>query len=433
MSHSHALRTFSVIDATPRIVVLFLVSFVSSCEQPAPIAPTSAVAAATKEPGSAKEVLFPWPASLPMSGDDPCKTSETRVLNGLALEDDVWQTVDCVVERLIAKREMAKLDQFMQNIRAFDGATSNWVNVEANRVPPSLRPSLQSETPSIALFATAGQRRVHSLDRELISTFGSGSIRGLCNPWSRRKGHAGHYEITGQVVTELERAKFIISKAAREILADASQDPDLFAWDRMAAHGQTLGVSGASPEEVLKAKRNWSDWIAFYVKMAEKYCADSDTSNHSRGIYFLGYAMHTMEDAMTHRGRTNPEHAYNASYEVSPDDDDNAVSTAVKFTADITSAALAGSTRSCVRPLQSEDSGPILLSTKLTTLNFKLTLTPASYLAYKSSAQQFAPHASEPSARIRWFGPRDALPANTKCMNDKDCAALQELVLNALD
>jgi len=112
----------------------------------------------------------------------------------------------------------------------------------------------------------------------------------------------GHLEITEDVLKE-----FKFHENAIDIVADASQDPDFYDWNTPCAHAQTNNDDkGKTTESTEEAKVNYLKWIknltGEIVTLTEK--------DVRSGLFFLGYAVHGIQDLATHKGITNAQHSY---------------------------------------------------------------------------------------------------------------------------
>lgn len=126
----------------------------------------------------------------------------------------------------------------------------------------------------------------------------------------------GHYEITSEVLKE-----FGFSENSIPVLGDTSQDPDFYDWDTPMAHAQRSNSSDGSPKESMeKAIDNYIGWIEnLHSKMLR-------TNNTRKGLLYLGYILHGIEDLAAHQGLTNAEHAYLTYKMEGQDPDSNEVS-----------------------------------------------------------------------------------------------------------
>ncbi len=121
-------------------------------------------------------------------------------------------------------------------------------------------------------------------------------------------GHIGHWEVTGKVIEEMG-----FSAAGSNVLCDASQDPDFYDFSTVAAHAQTpdeadlCGGDNAQRAAIIdKAIDDYVTWVDAQFQR----CANAlEKGNVRLALYWLGYALHGVEDLAVHKGITNGEHA----------------------------------------------------------------------------------------------------------------------------
>jgi hypothetical protein len=113
-------------------------------------------------------------------------------------------------------------------------------------------------------------------------------------------GKKGHYEITQQAALAGG-----FTPAAARVLADASQDADIYEWTNPAAHGQTPMDRNGAFLDVAKAQNAFREWRAASMKRVGAACTDPRTA-----LYWLGYTLHGVQDVVFHRGISNAEHSY---------------------------------------------------------------------------------------------------------------------------
>ncbi len=129
--------------------------------------------------------------------------------------------------------------------------------------------------------------------------------------WIPPYGHIGHWEVTGKVIEEMG-----FTAPAADILCDASQDPDFYDFGTVMAHAQTPdGADLCKNDENGKNKRQGiidkaiGDYVAWVNAQLSK-CASALAKDKVRlSLYWLGYALHGVEDLAVHKGMTNGEHA----------------------------------------------------------------------------------------------------------------------------
>jgi hypothetical protein len=138
------------------------------------------------------------------------------------------------------------------------------------------------------------KRKVNMKDTILPS---GGWLSRLTGDWE-----PGHLEITAEAMKSRG-----FSDPAIEIAADGAQDPDFYAWSVPASHAQTGNdLDGRTNETKDQAIKNY---VTLIKSLSEKLCRVSDESPR-RGLYLLGYMLHSIQDLSTHKGITNAQHSY---------------------------------------------------------------------------------------------------------------------------
>jgi hypothetical protein len=387
---------------------------------------------------NATGVPFPLPVQLPAITDAGCSAAVRAVQDGLALEDDLWLAVSCIVDGLARAGRNDDVSRFLRDVREFESTTAYILQVSREQAegaglhPPPKKAEGAEKAKKVSIYATPEARaRTPALAHVEAATLGPGSYRGLCLPWQRKAGVGGHYEVTQKVIEEVRKRGISITPKAADVMDDAAQDPDSFAWEDMRAHGQTADTDGLPSESANVAEEKWRGWAAGWFAEAGVRCAKGGPGA-LEGIYLLGYASHAVQDAASHRGRTNPEHAYNALFESNPDKVSGVDGLAVEMSASALETALHGKARSCIDPLRTVKSGVLLFPDKLKRFGFHWDGTPVGLAAYELSAGSFRPHKDKPDARVRWFGPTGDWPKGRRCVDDKPCKDLLERLNSAL-
>ncbi len=126
--------------------------------------------------------------------------------------------------------------------------------------------------------------------------------------WYPPYGHIGHWEVTAKATEEMG-----FSSPACNILCDAAQDPDFYDFGAVAAHAQTPDEADLCGQDSIKRARIIDKAIADYVSWIDgrfQRCAAALNEGNVRlALYWLGYALHGVEDLAVHKGITNGEHA----------------------------------------------------------------------------------------------------------------------------
>lgn len=123
-------------------------------------------------------------------------------------------------------------------------------------------------------------------------------------------GGQGHYEITGRAVTAFAlKTGRQMGQSALLIMQDASQDADFYEWQIPAAHAQldfdkkSLMLLQSSDE----GKASVIQWVRKVLSM--RVLPACQQKNDRLSAYWIGYAMHSVQDFVFHEGMSNPEHA----------------------------------------------------------------------------------------------------------------------------
>jgi pimeloyl-ACP methyl ester carboxylesterase len=121
-------------------------------------------------------------------------------------------------------------------------------------------------------------------------------------------GHIGHWEVTAKVIEEMG-----FSAPASNVLCDAAQDPDFYDFATPAAHAQTPDQADQSRGEaadratvIEKAVEDYVNWVNERFRQCMTALENRD---ERMSLYWLGYALHGIEDLAVHKGITNGEHA----------------------------------------------------------------------------------------------------------------------------
>lgn len=389
---------------------------------PAPVRnDAEAPSAATDDPA------FPWPSPMPVVTDPDCLRSIQRLRDGLGLEDDFWTVGVCVSEKL----PPAAVTAFGEALEAHR-QSAPFIRVKRTSVPESLRADIDADwvgAEKIGLYASAENQKGHALVEDHL---GAGGWRGLCLPWNKLKGH---YGVTRDAAVD---TKMFSAKAVR-VLADAAQDPDLFAWEDMAAPAQTPADDHARPIDSQTAQGAFVAWTGRQLAASQAACLSGTPDAVKRSLYWLGFSTHSLEDLAAHRGRTNPEHAYNAYTEdKSPDDKPAAERLARDLAGTFLSRALQGPLAPCAAAFATYSGEPYDYEEKVGLLGLRRDMTIDALKTYKASRTRFgelqralsAIPPTEPgtlaSIRVRWFGGLDDMPAS--CAAEPACTALLDRV-----
>jgi tetratricopeptide (TPR) repeat protein len=149
----------------------------------------------------------------------------------------------------------------------------------------------------------------------------------------------GHPAITIEMATA---SQFGVPLDVAKLVAFGTTAPDFFEFTvkgpyDLSAHAQTNAFDNHQlrivlPKDDADLQRFKKDWVAlqkesykqserwhdFYFDAAVQAMFDGD---RDRAAFLLGYAMHNPQDYATHRGITNPDHAYLGWWGANPDHD----------------------------------------------------------------------------------------------------------------
>jgi hypothetical protein len=133
----------------------------------------------------------------------------------------------------------------------------------------------------------------------------------------------GHYEVTQEAAE-----RFGFSSAAVDILRDAAQDPDFYEFTLPSAHAQSpdniafMPPGTAQDEAIQKGIDAYKKWAIDLFGKVHQAMLKNDIRV---ALFWLGYALHGLQDLGPHGGMPNPEHAALDSLDQSPDEDANSV------------------------------------------------------------------------------------------------------------
>lgn len=227
----------------------------------------------------------------------------------------------------------------------------------------------------------------------------------------------GHWDASARAASDLSE---FFSNDARQILKDASQDADLLEWTVMAAHAQTPDQKGV-PADVETAKRALAKWLKDHSDWVAANCREKPLE----ALYRFGYSWHALQDLAPHKGRTNPEHSYNARLGKNPDDVNANYLLAVDLTTRYARAQLAGPLAACVPAFKSLQGSKPSFSDKQRIIGKRRDFTFASLHEYRSSFALHEQAVSQGAQPVRWFSPTTEI---VSCDADPSCLSLLELL-----
>jgi hypothetical protein len=252
------------------------------------------------------------------------------------------------------------------------------------------------------------------------------SSGGLLNILTLRWTTNGHYDVTKKVLHEV----FKFTRDAQHIVSDASQDPDFYDWLSDAAHAQTPHENGRvkRPEDQKNgslAITDFSKWLSRLANETKSYCMRDDPKG---ALFFLGYALHAVQDLAAHNGRTAAQHSWN-SYcfkrdcggqspkEGDPDEVEAHIELAGKYSEAYLLALLRSSGDSCWDRMKEFKGSSVRPSEKLKMLSFfhhkKLAgwdLSWDEYQKYKLLAPVFAKLPDIGQHQVKWITDLNVIP-----------------------
>ena len=225
----------------------------------------------------------------------------------------------------------------------------------------------------------------------------------------------GHIDVTKRV---LARA-FKFNYAAQKVAADASKDPDFYAWTIDAAHAQTpadrIGrVDTTNLGKDAQAIKNFGLWLSNNIKSVKRYC---DSEEVTYALYALGYSLHAVQDLAAHNGRTFAEHSWN-SYcpnvecdnnlpqspkEGDPDDDESNIALAELYSIHFLSDVRDAVGYDCWTKMKFYDGPQLSWSEKRTIFKLEWSLSLKEYLSYREARFAFAKSNKGPEYKVRWL------------------------------
>jgi pimeloyl-ACP methyl ester carboxylesterase len=125
-------------------------------------------------------------------------------------------------------------------------------------------------------------------------------------------GCIGHWEVTSKIIEEMG-----FTAPGGNVLCDAAQDPDFYDFGTVAAHAQTPdGADLCGPDADKRTaiiEKAVDDYVAWVDAQFQRCAAELETGETRLALYWLGYALHGVEDLAVHAGITNGEHASTAA------------------------------------------------------------------------------------------------------------------------
>jgi hypothetical protein len=318
-------------------------------------------------------------------------------------------------------------DAFVQQAgdakRLFFNQETGTLRLHPPDAPPPPKQFEYSLPPGVTQQSTEGALLMstrHLVDVAYLPSGGYVSWLTL-TPWVR-----GHRDVTYDVL----RNEFKFYAAAWEQAMDGSWEPDIYGWTDDAQHAQTpldedaLQIKPSSDYPDGKEAR--TKFVSKVVEIVQRVRSQCGTKPEV-ALYWLGYALHGVQDLAAHKGRSYAEHAWN-SYcsnancdsgprsecdhatsqapckEKDPDDNIENYELAKRFSVQLLRTVSEALGESCWEKLRTYNGRKLTNIEKKSDLKLERDLTKTEYDKYKQSAVRFA--ALPPAQRqiVRWFG-----------------------------
>lgn len=245
------------------------------------------------------------------------------------------------------------------------------------------------------------------------------SSGGWINVLTLKPSLDGHSDVTKRILART----FKYNYQAQLVAAEASQDPDFYAWPEDPAHAQTPAdgngrVADADVGHGKQAIKEFRRWLSDRVKNLRLYCERGEPLH---ALYTLGYALHAVQDLAAHNGRTAAEHSWN-SYCKNPECDDSkaaapkegdpdeleenielAHALTERFLRDVRD--IIG--ESCWTKMKSYDGPGLSWAEKRSAFGLRWTLSLRDFKAYKQGRFAFAGSRKGPEFVVRWVTEAD--------------------------
>lgn len=183
----------------------------------------------------------------------------------------------------------------------------------------SAAPPRGQRSEDLYIVAESAKQRVRSAvgARPCLS---SGSTLSM---FSVHIGIRGHPEVLADAMNSLARANqdgFIgFPRRALSIMQDAASDPDFYEWTNPAAHAQTGSDPNTGHAQPGAWQSAWAQWTRQYLRRGLEA---AQAGRGAEALYFVGYALHSVQDLASRRGRTDAEHDFNSRFEDRNSDED---------------------------------------------------------------------------------------------------------------
>jgi hypothetical protein len=248
------------------------------------------------------------------------------------------------------------------------------------------------------------------------------SSGGWLNIITLRWGVAGHSDVTEYVLREY----FKFFPGARDIVSDASQDPDFYDWKTDRAHAQTpMNLQTGEilrQDDIVGGKLALDEFIEWLSTLVARVKTECHANRPKDALYLMGYALHGVQDLAAHNGRLASEHSWNSychssscggkiSEQIDPDDNVDNIKLAYDYSETFLSLINNFVGDDCWRKMKTHQ-GHTLSKAEKQSLIPKTTgwdLTWEEYQLYKGFASKFALLANIEKNTVRWVDPTDKL------------------------
>ena len=256
------------------------------------------------------------------------------------------------------------------------------------------------------LYVAASTAEVHRVRRSrgVRPFLGSGGKLAML---TFQVGIDGHWEVTAEAVRRLRTSRETgfegLGEEAVKVMQDAAQDPDFYEWGNPSAHAQAGNDPNTGRAQPGPWQQHWIDWTRERFGRA---IAAARAGRGDEALFWVGYALHAVQDLAAHRGRTNAEHSYNHHAEDhNPDEDTEAIEHA-KHLAVLTLRALPTAFGDAWGALESyRGPGTLSAGDKERLLGHGWDFGAGAYFAYRRLSGLFETSNFPASERIRWCEP----------------------------
>lgn len=407
------------------------------------------VARSNQCPETSEADLLPWKTE-DLPDNEECRQADSRIRQGAALLKDFNTVRICMLWD--ATPEQA--DRFIEQMDTFSGT-----RIE----PPQRFFALESKDDLDALSQKAGclpkefveearadlqtraelKENIDDSDEQpnkvvvyIAPKYGLGKSKKRHGPgtkWGKLDTHfgKGHYDMTTEVASTFvlpSSPTKAFSPEAVALMADASQDIDVFCWTRMPPHAQTTVVN----DKLVPTKETQEDWARFimhYVNKAAELCRRDDVTSTRNALYELGFATHAVQDLSAHQGRTNEEHSFESWWKKDPDKTDGAYQLGQDMTRLFWEKAMTDPLKACAAKFSTYKGGSVPYEEKEKLLGAERDHSLGTQLEYQISWLRYSSlhRKNGDAASVRWLT-KEKLP--TKC-DTESCRVFIKLIFES--